>query len=437
MGINGRGAIRGEVTLPGDKSISHRVAMLAGIAQGTSRVRNFASSADCHATLDCLRRLGIEVDVNGREVVIHGQGLRGLAPAETPATLDAQNSGSTIRMISGILAGQRFTTLIDGDASLRRRPMRRIIEPLTLMGARITARDENYAPLRIIGGGLRAIDFTSGVASAQIKTCVLFAGLYADGRTTFREPSMSRNHTELMLREFGAALDQDDDGSLSIEGGTELQAVEYRVPGDLSSAAFFLAGASALAGSEVTVSDVSLNSTRTGFLAVLKYLGADVELSNVRSEHGEHIGDLRLTGGQLKTESEGLVLDGEIIPHIIDEIPILAVLATQVEGRIEVRGARELRIKESDRIQTVVAGIRAMGGVIDEFEDGFAVNGPQQLSGARIETDGDHRIAMAFAIAGLMAEGKTEIIDAGCAAVSFPEFYDILESLAGEGHISR
>ncbi|MFL6274718.1 MAG: 3-phosphoshikimate 1-carboxyvinyltransferase [Blastocatellia bacterium] len=437
MGINGRGAIRGEVTLPGDKSISHRVAMLAGIAQGTSHVRNFASSADCHATLDCLRRLGIEVDVNGREVVIHGQGLRGLAPAETPATLDAQNSGSTIRMISGILAGQRFTTLIDGDASLRRRPMRRIIEPLTLMGARITARDENYAPLRIIGGGLRAIDFTSGVASAQIKTCVLFAGLYADGRTTFREPSMSRNHTELMLREFGAALDQDDDGSLSIEGGTELQAVEYRVPGDLSSAAFFFAAASALAGSEVTVSDVSLNSTRTGFLAVLKYLGADVELSNVRSEHGEHIGDLRLTGGQLKTESEGLVLDGEIIPHIIDEIPILAVLATQVEGRIEVRGARELRIKESDRIQTVVTGIRAMGGVIDEFEDGFAVNGPQQLSGARIETDGDHRIAMAFAIAGLMAEGKTEIIDADCAAVSFPEFYDILESLAGEGHISR
>jgi len=437
MGINGRGAIRGEVTLPGDKSISHRVAMLAGIAQGSSRIRNFASSADCHATLDCVRRLGIEVEVNGREVVIHGQGLRGLAPAEMPASLDAQNSGSTIRMISGILAGQRFTTVIDGDSSLRRRPMRRIIEPLTLMGARITARDENYAPLRIIGGGLQAIDFTSGVASAQVKTCVLFAGLYADGRTTFREPSMSRNHSELMLREFGARLDQDDDGSLSIEGGTELQAVEYRVPGDLSSAAFFLAGASALAGSEVTVSDVSLNSTRTGFLAVLKYLGADVELSNVRSEHGEHIGDLRLSGGQLKTEAAGVVLDGEIIPHIIDEIPILAVLATQVEGRIEVRDARELRIKESDRIQTVVAGIRAMGGVIDEFEDGFAVSGPQQLSGARIETDGDHRIAMAFAIAGLMAEGKTEIIDADCAAVSFPEFYDILESLAGEGRIAR
>ncbi|HKQ08446.1 MAG TPA: 3-phosphoshikimate 1-carboxyvinyltransferase [Blastocatellia bacterium] len=436
MGINGRGAIRGEVTLPGDKSISHRIAMLAGIAQGSSRIRNFASSADCHATLDCVRRLGIEVDVNGREVVIHGQGLHGLAPAETPATLDAQNSGSTIRMISGILAGQRFSTVIDGDSSLRRRPMRRIIEPLTLMGARITARDENYAPLRIIGGGLRAIDFTSGVASAQVKTCVLFAGLYADGRTTFREPSMSRNHTELMLKEFGARLDQDD-GSLSVEGGNELQAVEYRVPGDLSSAAFFLAGASALAGSEVTVSNVSLNSTRTGFLAVLKYLGADVELSNVRSEHGEHIGDLRLTGGQLKTEPAGTVLDGEIIPHIIDEIPILAVLATQVEGRIEVRDARELRVKESDRIQTVVAGIRAMGGVIDEFEDGFAVSGPQRLSGARIETDGDHRIAMAFAIAGLMAEGKTEISDADCAAVSFPEFYDILESLAGEGRVSR
>ena len=437
IGIHGKSAIHGEVKLPGDKSISHRLAMLAGIAQGRSRIRNFASSADCHATLECVRRLGIEVEIVDAEIIIHGEGLRGLKPAQLPAELDAQNSGSTIRMISGILAGQRFTSVIDGDASLRRRPMRRIIEPLTLMGAHIIARDDNYAPLRIIGGGLRAIDFTSGVASAQVKTCVLFAGLYADGRTTFREPSLSRNHSELMLAEFGARLNREEDGTLSIEGGTELRAIDYRVPGDLSSAAFFLAGASALAGSEVTVTGVSLNSTRTGFLAVLKYLGADVGLSNVRSEHGEHVGDLRLTGSQLKTEASGLVLDGDIIPHIIDEIPILAVLATQVEGRVEVREARELRIKESDRIKTVVAGIRAMGGTIDEYEDGFAVVGPQALSGARIDTEGDHRIAMAFAIAGLMAEGTTEIVDADCAAVSFPEFYDILESLAGAGRVSR
>ncbi|MEN3334961.1 MAG: 3-phosphoshikimate 1-carboxyvinyltransferase [Blastocatellia bacterium] len=437
IGIHGKSAIRGELKLPGDKSISHRVAMLAGIAQGTSRIRNFASSADCHATLDCVRRLGITVEVDDGEILIHGEGLRGMKPAQSPAELDAQNSGSTIRMISGILAGQRFTSVIDGDASLRRRPMRRIIEPLTLMGAHLTARDDNYAPLRIIGGPLRAIDFTSGVASAQVKTCVLFAGLYADGRTSFREPSLSRNHSELMLAEFGARLNRQDDGSLSIDGGTELRAVDYHVPGDLSSAAFFIAGASALADSRVTVTGVNLNSTRTGFLAVLKYLGAQVDLSNVRTEHGEHIGDLGLTGSHLKTEAGGLLLDGEIIPHIIDEIPILAVLATQVEGRVEVREARELRIKESDRIKTVVAGIRALGGTIDEFEDGFAVAGPQALSGARIETEGDHRIAMAFAIAGLMAEGTTEIVDADCAAVSFPEFYDILESLAGPGRVSR
>ena len=436
IGINGTGVINGEVRLPGDKSISHRVAMLAAIARGTSRIRNFASSADCQATLECVRRLGVGVEVKDGEVVIHGQGLRGLAPAESPARLDAQNSGSTIRMLSGILAGQRFTTVIDGDASLRRRPMRRIIEPLTLMGAGVSARDDNYAPLRIIGTRLRAINFTSGVASAQVKTCVLFAGLYAEGRTTFREPSLSRNHSELMLKEFGARLGQDDDGTWSIEGGTELQAIYYRVPGDLSSAAFFIAGASAMAGSQVTIRDVSLNATRTGFLAVLKYLGAGVELSNVRSEHGEHIGDLRLTGGQLKTEPDGVLLDGEIIPHIIDEIPILAVLATQVEGRVEVREARELRIKESDRIKTVVEGIRAMGGEIEEFEDGFAVSGPQRLRGARIETEGDHRIAMAFAIAGLMAEGTTEIMEADCASVSFPEFYSILASVAGEGAIS-
>ena len=437
IGIHGKSAIRGEVRLPGDKSISHRVAMLAGIAQGTSRIRNFASSADCHATLECVRRLGIVVESVEGEILIHGQGLRGLKPVTTPARLDAQNSGSTMRMISGILAGQPFATVIDGDASLRRRPMRRIIEPLTLMGAQVTARDENYAPLRIEGGALRALDYTSRVASAQVKTCVLLAGLYADGRTTFREPSLSRNHTELMLEEFGARLSREADGTLAIEGGAELRAVDYCVPGDVSSAAFFIAGASALAGSQVTFAGVNLNQTRTGFLDVLKHLGAHVTFSNVRTESGEPVGDLQVTSSQLRTNADGLLLDGDIIANLIDEIPILAVLATQVEGRVEVRGARELRIKESDRIQTVVAGIRALGGAIDEFEDGFAISGPQSLSGARIETEGDHRIAMAFAIAGLMAEGETEIIDADCAAVSFPEFYDILESLAGERRISR
>ena len=437
MGIHGKGALRGEVKLPGDKSISHRVAMLAGVARGTSRVHNFASSADCHATLECVRRLGIDVESSGRGVVIYGEGLHGLKPARLPAALDAGNSGSTIRMISGILAGQRFASVIDGDASLRRRPMRRIIEPLTLMGARVVAREDNYAPLTISGGGLRAIDYASPVASAQVKTCVLFAGLYADGFTTVREPSLSRNHSELMLMEFGARLEREEDGTLRIEGGAELNPVDYRVPGDVSSAAFFAGGASVLAGSQVSMPGVSLNPTRTGFLDFLRLLGAQVEMRDVRIEHGEPVGDLYVTAGRLKTDEDGLMISGDIIPNIIDEIPMLAVLATQVEGRVEVRGARELRIKESDRIKTVVAGIRAMGGAIEEFDDGFAVAGPQRLAGARIETEGDHRIAMAFAVAGLMAEGETEVVDAECAAVSFPEFYDTLASLAGEGHVSR
>jgi len=437
IGIYGKSAINGQVNLPGDKSISHRVAMLASVAQGRSRIRNFASSADCHATLECVRRLGISVESTDGEMIIHGQGLGGLAPATLPAMLDAQNSGSTIRMISGILAGQRFRSVIDGDASLRRRPMRRIIEPLTLMGAEVTARDDNYAPLAISGGALHAIDYASRVASAQVKTCVLFAGLYADGCTSFREPSLSRNHSELMLAEFGARLHREADGTLIIEGGAELSAVDYRVPGDVSSAAFFIAGACALAGAEVRLAGVNLNPTRNGFLDVLNRLGAKIETHNLRSEHSEPVGDLLVSGSQLKTEARGLVLEGAIIPNIIDEIPILAVLATQVEGRVEVRGAHELRIKESDRIKTVVDGIRAMGGAIDEFDDGFSVAGPQRLSGARIETEGDHRIAMAFAIAGLMAEGETEIVDADCAAVSFPEFYDTLTTLAGEGRVSR
>jgi 3-phosphoshikimate 1-carboxyvinyltransferase len=437
IGIHGKSALRGEANLPGDKSISHRVAMLAGIARGSSRIRNFASSADCHATLGCVRRLGVGVESAGGEVVIHGRGLGGLRPAESPARLDAQNSGSTIRMISGILAGQPFESVIDGDASLRRRPMRRVLEPLALMGARITARDDDFPPLAISGGALRAIDYVSRVASAQVKTCVLFAGLYADGRTGFREPSLSRNHSELMLAEFGARLHGEADGRLIIEGGAELQAVDYRVPGDVSSAAFFVAGACALAGSEVTLAGVNLNPTRTGFLDVLTGLGARVESRNLRGEHGEPVGDIYVRGGQLKTAAGGLLLEGPIIPNIIDEIPILAVLATQVEGRVEVRGARELRIKESDRIKSVVAGIRAMGGQIEEFDDGFSVAGPQRLGGARVESEGDHRIAMAFAIAGLMAEGETEIVDADCAAVSFPEFYDTLASLAGQSHVSR
>jgi 3-phosphoshikimate 1-carboxyvinyltransferase len=436
MRIKGKANINGIVSVPGDKSISHRVAMLASIARGVSRITNFATSVDCHTTLDCVERLGVRVERNPQEILIHGEGLYGFRPIETPVKLNAGNSGSTIRMLSGILAGQRFTSITDGDQSLGRRPLRRIIEPLTLMGAQVRAREGNYTPLEIEGGALKAINYASQVASAQVKTCVLFAGLFADGRTIFTEPAPSRIHTELMLEEFGAKFEIDHtSGSMSITGGSELTAVEYRVPGDVSSAAFFLAAAAMLPDSQLELHDVNFNPSRIAFLNVLNRLGASIQINNLRIAHREVVADLHVTSSQLKSESKGTVLSGDIIPNIIDEIPILAVVATQVEGRIEVRGARELRIKESDRIQTVVAGIRALGGEIEEFEDGFAICGPQNLTAGRIETEGDHRIAMAFSIAALIADGTTEIVDADCAGVSFPEFYQLLRSLTSEGHI--
>jgi 3-phosphoshikimate 1-carboxyvinyltransferase len=412
--------------------------MLASVAQGTSRVEGFASSADCWATVGCVRELGIPVERDGEALLIHGRGLKGYDPPSGKAVLDAGNSGSTIRMISGLLAAQGFTSIIDGDESLRRRPMGRIIEPLSAMGGHIRARDGRFAPLEIQGRPLKAIDFSSPVASAQVKTCALFAGLYADGTTTFVEPSPSRNHTELMLGEFGARLKSSHAGGkpiLSVEGGAELRPVYYRVPGDFSSAAFFIAAATLLPGSELVVRRVSLNPSRTAFIDVLNGLGGNITRENAETVHGEAVGDLRIRSGRLNSGPDGALLSGGIIANLIDEVPILAVLGTQVEGRFEIRGARELRVKESDRITTVVRAIRAMRGEIEEFEDGFAVEGPQRLRGAAIETSGDHRIAMAFSVAGLLAEGSTDIIDADCASVSFPEFYDLLASLTGESAI--
>jgi 3-phosphoshikimate 1-carboxyvinyltransferase len=344
-------------------------------------------------------------------------------------------------MISGLLAGQKFTSEIDGDESLRRRPMARIIEPLTLMGATIDARDQNFAPLRIQGAALRPIRYVSRVASAQVKTCVLFGGLYADGQTTFAEPAPSRNHTEVMLREFGARLESSsiDSGALefTIEGGFGLTPVDYQVPGDVSSAAFFIAAATLLPGSRLVITGVNLNPTRTAFIDVLNQLGAKVISDNVRAVNGELVGDIVVTSCALKAEQPSTVLAGSIIPNIIDEIPILAVAATQVEGRLEVRDARELRIKVSDRVSTVANGIRNMGGEIEEFEDGFAIEGPQSLKGGRVETAGDHRIAMAFTVAGLMAQGTTEIISAESAAVSFPEFYELIAAVTQEGTLEH
>jgi len=435
--INGPASVRGSIRIPGDKSISHRILMLASIASGSSRVTGLASSADCRATLDCIRKLGIKVEESEAAVVIHGEGLFGYHANEPLVHLDAGNSGSTIRMLSGLLAGQPLACEIDGDDSLRRRPMARIIEPLGQMGARIDARDTNFAPLTIHGSVLRGIDYQSPVASAQVKSCVLLAGLLAEGRTTFSEPAQSRNHTELMLEEMGSHIVTNSSRLISVDGLHELNPINYNVPGDVSSSAFFLAAGSVLPDSELLIEGVNVNPTRTAFIEVLTSLGARIEKRNLRTRHSEPIGDLVVTSRSLRSETPATILSGAIIPNIIDEIPILAVAATQVEGRVEVRDAGELRIKESDRIRSVAEGIRSLGGTIEEFEDGFAIDGPQKLTGGRIESEGDHRIAMAFAIAALIAGGTTEIADADCASVSFPEFYETLAEASGPGVIKR
>ena len=435
--INGPASVRGSIRIPGDKSISHRILMLASIASGSSRVTGLASSADCRATLDCIRKLGIKVEESEAAVVIHGEGLFGYHANEPLVHLDAGNSGSTIRMLSGLLAGQPLACEIDGDDSLRRRPMARIIEPLGQMGARIDARDNNFAPLTIHGSVLRGIDYQNPVASAQVKSCVLLAGLLAEGRTTFSEPAQSRNHTELMLEEMGSHIVTDSSRLISVDGLHELNPIDYNVPGDVSSSAFFLAAGSVLPDSELLIEGVNVNPTRTAFIEVLTSLGARIEKRNLRTRHSEPIGDLVVTSRSLRSETPATILSGAIIPNIIDEIPILAVVATQVEGRVEVRDAGELRIKESDRIRSIAEGIRSLGGTIEEFEDGFAIDGPQKLTGGRIESEGDHRIAMAFAIAALIADGTTEIADADCASVSFPEFYETLAEASGPGVIKR
>ncbi|MEW6211298.1 MAG: 3-phosphoshikimate 1-carboxyvinyltransferase [Acidobacteriota bacterium] len=434
MRISHSPRMQGALRVPGDKSISHRALMFASIARGTSRIEGLSSSEDCRATLECIRRLGIETEQHESTLIIHGRGLKGYRPSPVP--LDAGNSGSTMRMLSGLLAAQPFTTVIDGDESLRRRPMARIIEPLEMMGARIEARDGRFAPLTIRGAHLKAISYTSRVASAQIKSCVLLAALCAEGKTAFREPAPSRNHTELMLEEFGARFAQED-GWMTIEGGAELRAVNYRVPGDPSSAAFFVAAATLLPDSEILIEGVALNPTRMAFLDVMTSLGAKIERENLSIRHGEAVGDLRVRSAELRSERPATVLSGSIIPNLIDEIPALAVVGARTAGRIEIRDAAELRIKESDRIRTICDGIRAMGGEIEEFEDGFAIIGPQRLKGGAVQTAGDHRIAMAFSVAGLVATGATIIEDAECAAVSFPEFYRALGEVAGEGAIDE
>ena len=417
--------IRGAAQVPGDKSISHRVALIAALAQGTSTIEGFATSKDCQSTLACLSALGVTITHNINQLQIQGKGLRGFsAPRKV---LDAGNSGSTMRMLSGILAGQPFTSQITGDESLQRRPMRRIITPLRQMGATITAQAESFAPLTITGGQLKPIHYLMPVASAQVKSAILLAGLFAEGQTTVVEPAPTRNHSEIMLRELGATVSVVAN-TITILGNTELQPLHYQVVGDISSAAFLIAATLMLPHSELTLNNVGVNPSRRAIIDLLQSLGAQIELRALHHQHGEAVSDLYIKSGRLSSRQNNIV-QGNIIPNIIDEIPILAVLATQIDGGLIIRDAGELRVKESDRIRTVVDNLRAMGAEVEEYPDGLAVAGIQQLRGAKIDAAGDHRIAMAFAIAGLAATGETEIIGSNVVDISFPNFFPILAQI--------
>jgi 3-phosphoshikimate 1-carboxyvinyltransferase len=413
--------LAGSMSPPGDKSISHRYAMLGAIADGMTKLGNFSTGADCASTLNCLKTLGVKSERIGNSVAIYGKGPKLKSPSDS---LDCGNSGSTIRMLSGILAGQQFTSELIGDKSLSRRPMARIVKPLEMMGAKITSADGNRPPLQITGGKLKGIDYELPVASAQVKTSLLFAGFYARGTTRVKEPIQTRDHGEQALMAFGAHLERRMK-QVSIEGGQKLTAIEATIPGDISSAAFFLCAAGLFPDSHVTISGLLLNPTRARLLDFLVGMGLRITLSDLREEHGELVGQALVQGGTLK----GARVTTEDTAALIDEIPVLAAIAPYTTEGIEIRDARELRVKESDRIASVAKNLRAMGAEVQEFDDGLKIPGRQNLHGASIDSFGDHRIAMAFAVAALRAQGETEIKGSDAAVISYPEFFDVLESL--------
>lgn len=423
MLIQPAGPLTGSLTLPGDKSISHRYAIIASLAEGTSRIHNYSSGADCHSTLNAVRALGVAAEEDGLNVSISGRGLDGWRlPAHD---LDCGNSGSAIRMLAGVLAAQPFTSCLTGDKSLSGRPMGRIMEPLTQMGARIEARENRFPPLVIQGAPLSPIDYTLPVASAQVKTCVLFAGLYAEGKTVVREPGRSRDHTEIALREFGADITSKQ-RVITLQGRPKLEARELLVPADLSSAAFFLVAALLLPGSDLYLRGVGLNPTRSALLDFLLGMGAPLEAVNLEQMNGEMIGDIHVRHAPVR----GGVIEKEITAALIDEIPVLAVLGAASEEGLTVRDAAELRVKETDRIATVVDNLRRMGIEAEESSDGMFVPGRQQFRAAHFDSFGDHRIAMAFAVAALHADGPSRIDRAEAASVSFPSFYQLLAEAA-------
>jgi 3-phosphoshikimate 1-carboxyvinyltransferase len=417
--------VRGTVQLPGDKSVSHRYAMLAGIAEGASRLENYSTGSDCASTLGCMRALGVQWErtIDGA-IEFHGRGLSLAAPAQA---LDCGNSGSTMRMLSGIVAGQKFSSEMIGDESLSRRPMQRVITPLSEMGARIESQ-EGKPPLHITGAALKGIDYRMPVASAQVKSCILFAGLYAEGETRVEEPLRTRDHTEVALGAFGAQLEQKSVTSgheVRIRGGQHLHGIEARIPGDLSSATFFLCAAALFPGSQLTLPKLLMNPTRARLLDILMQMGLGIAVTELNQVHGEMIGSLQVEGGKLK----GTAISGADSAALIDELPVLAAIAPYAEQGIEIRDAKELRVKESDRIAAVAENLRRMGAQVEEREDGLKISGGQQLHGAEIDALSDHRIAMAFAVAALRARGETLIRGAESAAISYPAFFESLQQI--------
>ncbi|MGN0290257.1 MAG: 3-phosphoshikimate 1-carboxyvinyltransferase, partial [Lachnospiraceae bacterium] len=417
--------LKGEISIPGDKSISHRAVMLGSLAKGTTEITHFLQGEDCLSTISCFRKLGIDIENDEKRILIHGKGLHGLtAPREI---LDCGNSGTTTRLLSGILSGQSFSSTLTGDASIQKRPMRRIIDPLSQMGASITSlRNNNCAPLTVEGKPLKGIHYHSPIASAQVKSAVLLAGLYAEGPTSVTEPYVSRNHSEIMLSAFGANVScQDTTATILPEPALEGQKIT--VPGDISSAAYFIAAGLLVPGSELLLKNVGINPTRDGILQAAKAMGADIQLLNPGKSNGEQTADLLITSAPLK----GTEIGGALIPALIDEIPIIAIMAAFAEGTTIIKDAAELKVKESNRIQVMADNLTALGCPVEPTEDGMVIHGGQPLHGAVIDSHKDHRIAMSFAVASLLIEGETRILDKECVQISFPGFYHTLSRLAG------
>ena len=423
MKINKVSKLNGIITVPADKSITHRAIMLSSLATGKSYINNYLKSDDCLMTMNAFKQMGVNIEQAETSLTIIGAGISGL---KNPVKeIYAGNSGTTTRLLSGVLAGQNFSSTITGDASLSKRPMKRVIEPLSLMGANITAKENNFLPMTISPKeNLKAISYTSPVASAQVKSCILFAGLYADGTTTVTEPIKSRDHSERMFKTFGADISVDG-LSVSVKKCNGLYAQEVTVPCDISSAAFFIVAGLIVPNSNIKILNVNINKTRDGILTVLKSMGADIVLDNVRTVSGEDVADIEIKTSKLNSTSFGK----EIVPSLIDEIPIIVLAATQAEGQTLISGAKELKVKESDRIHSVASQLNKMGADIKETDDGFIINGPTKLKGATVDSFDDHRIAMMLSIAGLTAEGETEILNSDCVKISFANFYEVLKKI--------